>query len=137
MTSRAKAVPGPFTGSSGADEGAGGLAPFLEANRLVLDHWTKVSDAMVRGIFVVSQEITQFSQTRLKEDVKNCEALSRCHSPSEALDCQHRFAETATAQYLEEANKLTGLMTSIASAGYAFLQHPEPERVRTTQTNPA
>jgi hypothetical protein len=23
------------------------LAPFLEANRLALDHWTKVSDAMV------------------------------------------------------------------------------------------
>jgi len=137
MTSRAKAVPGPFAGWPGADEGAGGWAPFLEANRLAIDHWTKVSDAMVKGMFVVSQEITQFSQTRLKEDVKNCEALSRCHSPSEALDCQHRFAETATAQYLEEAHKLTGLMTSIASAGYAFLPHPEPERVRTTQPKPA
>ncbi|MEA2782351.1 MAG: hypothetical protein QOK29_3895 [Rhodospirillaceae bacterium] len=136
MTSRAKAAVRPFAGSPGADEEAGGLAPFLEANRLALGHWTKVSDAMVKGIFVVSQEMTQFAQTRLNEDVKNYEALSRCHSPSEALDCQHRFAETATAQYLEEANKLTGLMTSIANAGYAFLQHPEPEKGRTTQPKP-
>jgi hypothetical protein len=56
-------------------------------------------------MFAISQEMTQFAQARLKEDAKNREMLSRCHSPSEALSCQQRFAEAATAEYLEEANK--------------------------------
>ena len=54
---------------------------------------------MVKGMFVISQEMTKFAQTRLKEDAKNCEALSHCHNPSEALNCQQRFAEAATAVY--------------------------------------
>lgn len=61
-----------------------------------------------------------------------CEALSHCHSPSEALSCQHRFAEASTAEYLEEANKLTVLMTKIANDGFAFLQYPAAEKVGAT-----
>jgi hypothetical protein len=119
-----KEQPGPFAGWPGADGWAGGWAPVLEANRVALDRWTKVSDTMVKGMFAVSQEMTQFAQARLKEEARNCETLSHCHSPSEVLSCQQRFAEAATAEYLEEANKLTALMTKIANDGFAFLQHP-------------
>ena len=121
MTTKVKAAPSPFVGWPGADSWAGGWAPVLEANRLALGRWTKVSDTMVKGMFAISEEMTRFAQTRLKVDAKNCEALSHCHSPSEALNCQQRFAETATAEYLEEANKLTALMTKIANAGFASL----------------
>jgi hypothetical protein len=121
MAIKTKATPEPFIGWPGADSWAGGWAPVLEANRLALDRWTKVSDAMVKGMFVISQEMTKFAQTRLKEDAKNCEALSHCHNPSEALNCQQRFAVAATAVYLEEANKLTALMTKIANDGFASL----------------
>jgi hypothetical protein len=124
MTIKAKDSRGPFVGWPGADGWAGGWAPVLEANRVALDRWTKVSDTMVKGMFAISQEMTQFAQTRLKGEVKNCEALSHCHSPSEVLNCQQRFAEAATAEYLEEADKLTVLMTKIANDGFASLQHP-------------
>ena len=121
MTIKVKAAPGPFAGWPGIDGWSGGWAPVLEANRVALERWTKVSDTMVKGMLVISQEMTQFAQTRLKEDAKNCETLSHCHSPSEALNCHQRFAETATAEYLEEANKLTALMTKIADDGFASL----------------
>jgi hypothetical protein len=121
MTIKAKTAPEPFAGWTGIDGWAGGWAPVLEANRVALERWTKVSDIMVKGMSVISQEMTQFVQTRLKEDAKNCETLSHCHSPSEALDCHRRIAEAATAEYLEEANKLTVLMTKIANDGFASL----------------
>jgi Phasin protein. len=124
MTIKAKEARRPFVGWPDANGWAGGWAPVLEANRVALDRWTKVSDTMVKGMFAISQEMTQFAQTRLKEEAKNCEALSHCHNPSEALSCQHRFAEAATAEYLEEADKMTVLMTKIANDGFASLLPP-------------
>ena len=124
MASKEKVAAGPFDGWPGADGWTGGWSAVLEANRVALDRWTKVSDTMVKGMFVISQEMTQFAHSRLREDAKNCETLSHCHSPSEALSCHQRFAEAATAEYLEEANKLTALMTKIANDGFASLQRP-------------
>jgi hypothetical protein len=83
-------------------------------------------------MFAISQEMTQFAQTRLKEEAKNCEALIHCHSPNDALTCQHRFAEAAAAEYLQEANRLTVLMTRIANDGFVSLQHPRAEAVGAT-----
>jgi hypothetical protein len=131
VASKEKEALGPFAGWPGADEWAGNWAAVLEANRVALDRWTKVGDSMLKGMFAVSQEMTQFSHSRLKEDARNCETLSQCHNPSEALSCQRRFAEAAAAEYLEEANKLTALMAKIASDGFASLQHPGAEKVST------
>src|SRR5919204_1254726 len=111
MTDKAKEAGGPCIGWPGTDSWTGSWAPVLRANRVALDRWTKVSDTMVKGMFAISQEMTQFAQARFKEAAKNCETLSHCHSPSEALGCQQRHAEAATAEYLEEANKLTVLIT--------------------------
>jgi hypothetical protein len=137
MTSKAKEGGGPFVGWPGADDWAGDWASVLDENRRALEHWTKVSDTMVRGMLAISQEMTQFAHTRLKEDARNCEALIHCHSPSEVLGCQHRFAEAAAAEYLQEANKLTVLMTKIANDGFASLQHPRPEMVDARSSKPA
>jgi hypothetical protein len=128
MVAKEKAAAGPFAGWPGADGFAGGWAAVLEANRVALDRWTKVSDTMVKGMFAISEEMTQFAHTRLREDAKNCETLSYCHSPSEALNCHQRFAEATTAEYLEETNRLTALMTKIANDGFASLQHPGTEK---------
>jgi hypothetical protein len=129
MTTKTKDTTAPFAGWPGADQWSGGWAPVLEANRLALDRWSKVSGTMTKGMLVISQEMTAFAQARLKEEAKNCETLSHCRSPSEALSCQHRFAEAATAEYLEEANKLTVLMTKIANDGFASLQSTGVEQV--------
>ena len=63
MAIKEKAAPGPFDGWPGADGWTGAWAAVLEANRVALDRWTKVSDTMVKGMFVISQEMTQFAHT--------------------------------------------------------------------------
>jgi len=85
MTIKARAALGPFVGWPGAEGRKGGWAPVLEANRLALHRWTRVSDTMVKGMFEISQEMNQFAQTRLKEDAKNCQTLSHCHSPGRGV----------------------------------------------------
>ncbi len=126
MTIEPKESPGPFMGWPGARGWVEGWAPVLEANRVGLDRWTKVSGTMVEAMFAISREMSEFAQARLRDEAKNCEALGRCRSPAEALDCQRRHAESATTEYLEEANKLTALMTRIANHGFTTLQHPRP-----------
>jgi hypothetical protein len=56
-------------------------------------------------------------QSRFREDVETNVALARCRTPSDALDCQRRFTERATAQYIEAANKLADVMTKTAREG--------------------
>jgi hypothetical protein len=68
MPIKAKTGREPFVGWPGADGWVGGWVPVLEANRVALDHWTKVSDTMVKGMFAISQEMTQFAHTRLREE---------------------------------------------------------------------
>jgi hypothetical protein len=58
-------------------------------------------------------------------------ALSYRDSPSGALSCRQRLAEATTAEYREEANKLTVPVTKIANDGFASLQHPGLEKVST------
>jgi Phasin protein len=132
MAIKEKTAPGPFDSWPGADGWTRAWAAVLEANRVALDRWTKVSDTMVKGMFVISQEMTQFAYTRLKEDAENCKTLSHCHSSSEALSCHQRVAEATTAEYLEEANKLTVLMTKIANDGFASMQRAGAQKVSTT-----
>jgi hypothetical protein len=132
MTIKSKKDPGPFAGWPGADGRAGDWAAILAANRHALDRWATVSNTMVKGMFAISQEMALFAETRLKEEAKNCEALIHCHSPSEALSCQHRFAAAAAAEYLQEANRLTVLLTRIANDGFASLQHSGAEKVGAT-----
>lgn len=113
-TSEAKAVPGM------PDPAAwfGGYAQFLENGRVAFDQWAKASEAMTKGFFDLSCEMARFSLERFKEDLAVCETLRGCRSQSEALDCQRRFAERATTQYLEYAGKLSGLFAEAARVGF-------------------
>jgi len=114
-----------------APQGKGSLEPenwserwgsMLQANRATLDYWATVSGSMMRGLFEMSQQMVQFAQVRLGEDVKVYETLCHCKDPGEALDCQKRFAEKATAQYLEQVNALNGLMTQISTESLSSMQ---------------
>jgi hypothetical protein len=106
-----------------------GWLPFLtEANRLALDQWMKSSEALLQGALTISQEMAEFAQARLREDVEVCGKLAKCHDPNEAAECQREFVNKATAQYLEHANKLAALMTQLAGTGIASVQRAVTER---------
>ncbi len=95
----------------------------VEFNERAFEGVMKANEAMIKGMATVSRETFSFVQTRLREDLETYQVLiHRCSSPGEVYDCQRRFAEKATSQYLEMANKLTSLATGIASSAWRPLR---------------
>jgi hypothetical protein len=90
-------------------------ATLLDSNRHAFARW-------LEGMFALSQEITQFTQTRLQEDMASWAALATCSSPEQAFDCQRRFAERLSEQYSHEISKLSRMMMSISSDGLSSLK---------------
>jgi len=82
----------------------------LEANQLAFARW-------LNGVNALSQEIAQFTQSRLQEDMAAWSTLASCSSPEAAFECQRRLAEKATAGYVAEVTKLSQMMMSLASEG--------------------
>jgi phasin family protein len=71
----------------------------------------------LNGMNAMSQEIAQFTQSRLQEDMAAWSTLASCRTPEAAFECQRRFAEKATAGYVAEVTKLSQMMMSLASEG--------------------
>ena len=82
----------------------------LEANQRAFARW-------LNGMNALSQEIAQFTQSRLQEDMAAWSTLAGCNNPEDALECQRRLAEKATAGYLAEVTKLSTMMVSLANEG--------------------
>lgn len=91
---------------------AGTSASLLEGNQHAFARW-------LQGMFALSQEITQFTQGRLQEDMAAWSALATCRNPEEAMDCQRRFAAKTTEQYADEISKLSQMMVSLATESLA------------------
>jgi hypothetical protein len=92
-------------------------ATLFEGNQHAFTRW-------LAGMFALSQEIAQFTQSRLQEDMAVWSTLATCSSPEQAVDCQRRFAAKMADQYSDEIAKLSRMMMSIAAEGLTSLpQH--------------
>jgi hypothetical protein len=87
----------------------------VESNQRAFAHW-------FQGMNALSQEIAQFTQSRLQEDMAAWSTLASCYSPEAAFECQRHFAEKATAGYVAEVTKLSQMMMSLATEGLASRQ---------------
>ena len=116
MTSKGKSAFWPGLAWPGVEAWGGGV-PFVQANERVLENWMKMNEAVAGGVFKFSEEMLRFAQARFHEDVEANAALARCRTPKDFFDCQHHFAEKATADYLAAANKMVGMMTEFAREG--------------------
>ena len=75
-----------------------------------------------RAIAALTEEMGQFVQSRFQEDMGIWGKLTSCKDVSQAFECQRQFIEKATADYIDEANKLSQLTMTIASDGFSTLQ---------------
>lgn len=95
------------------------MMPELDYQSLALASGTtmqalmRASDAMLRGVMALSQEMTDFTNARLRQTVERSETLLRCSDPAEAFGVQCDFAHKTTQQYLDEANRLMALATAV------------------------
>ncbi len=103
-----------------AAEGVPNFVALVEFNERAFEGVMKAEEAMVKGMATVSEAMFSFVQTRMREDLESYQTLIHCcGSPGEVYDCQRRFAEKATSQYLEMANKLTSLASGIAGSAWS------------------
>lgn len=95
------------------------LSLWTDGGIQVLGSWTQNSAATVKDSFELAHEMLTFSQARLQANIDAWRALATCRNPVDFLECQKEFAEKATAQYLDETNKLTtrviGMMSTAAA----------------------
>ena len=93
------------------------IGALIQFNERAMEGAMTAGEAMIKGMADLSEAMFSFAQTRLQEDLKTCQALMhRCGSPGEIYDCQRQFAEQASSQYLDMANKLMSLAGRIAGS---------------------
>jgi Phasin protein len=100
--------------SQAADWGAG----LFEANQEACGRW-------LQGLVALSQEVAQFMQSRLQEDMAAWMALASLRHPEEAMKCQQRFVERTVAHYADEIAKLSQMMFTLGSEGLSSLPRKE------------
>jgi hypothetical protein len=101
-----------------------GFGPWMLNYNQVVENWTQSSIRMTE----LSQELIAFWQTRFQADMDGWKALASCHNPGELIECQRQFAEKATAQYCDEASKLTSRLVAVLNSAAAPIQQEQPSK---------
>lgn len=87
----------------------------VDSNRQAFECWS-------RAVTALTQEIGQFVQARLQEDLNIWTKLTACKNVNDAFECQRQFLQKATTDYVDEANKLSRLTMTMASDGLAAMR---------------
>jgi len=99
-----------------------GAAPSMgfisDVNERAMAYWT-------RSLSALTQEMTQFIEARLQEDVGAWFGLANCRNLNDLVECQRRFAEKAAADYLDEYRKLSQIMLNLTSESFTAPQGAE------------
>lgn len=105
-----------------------GAMPKVDYERLLalgsanVEAVVKASEAMIKGIAKLNEELMSFTSARFKEQVEGGRAIAQCSNWSEAFEKQMNLARTATEQYLAEAGKLANITTEVTMASWAPFQ---------------
>jgi hypothetical protein len=100
----------------------------LESNGANLDAAMKATDAMMKGMAAFGQEMVDFTNERLRQNIETSQSLMGCNDMSQAFGLQCGFAQAATQQYLQEASKLMTLAAEVTRESWA------PIEARTRET---
>lgn len=83
------------------------------------ESWAQSNGTMIKGCSELAQEMLAFSHGRLQTDIDAWTTLTACQNARDFFKCQKEFTEKATAQYLEEANKLTTRVIGVMNGATA------------------
>lgn len=81
------------------------------ANSESLTAMLRANEALFNGFSTIGQEMMDFANTRLRQDFEVVQSMMSAKDVEEVYRCQSKFAEAASQQYLDEANKLINLVT--------------------------
>ncbi len=101
------------------DEDSGNLKAFIESN-----------EAIMNGMATLSAELMAFGTKRLRANIERTETLTGCRDAEQAFRVQCEFFESATQEYLDQANNVMKLMAAMTRAFWAPLEEQTKEALR-------
>ncbi len=101
------------------DEDSGSLKAFIEAN-----------EAIMSGMATLSAGMMAFGTKRLRANIERTETLTGCRDAGQAFRVQCEFFESATQQYLDQANQVMNIMAAMTRAFWAPLEEQTKEALR-------
>jgi Phasin protein len=104
-----------------------GFGPWLNSNR-AFESWTQSCASMMGSAAELYEELMTFWQGRFQADMDAWKAFASCRNPADFFECQRQFAEKTTAQYRDEANKLTSRIIGIVSSAASPFQQEQPSK---------
>ncbi len=115
-----------------ADKNASRLvsSPDPRMNGQALTALMDASEAMMRGVAAINEEMVSFATTRFQENLEMSQSLMHCDDLEKALDLQRNFAQKTAEQYLAEATKLLTLTTQLTQASWEPMQHQAEDALK-------
>jgi hypothetical protein len=85
------------------------LGAVVDFNHEALETMTEMNQAVIKRLMQYNEEIAEFANKRLKEDMAVPQKLMACGSTHDIFNCYMAFCQDAAQQYLDEAQRLAAL----------------------------
>ncbi len=105
---------------------------FIDENRDSLKAFVEANEAIMNSMAALGAETVAFGNRRLSENIERSETLMRCQNAEQAFRVQYDFFQSATQQYLEQANNMMEIMARMNGQFWAPLQEGTTEALRTS-----
>ncbi len=118
--------------SSGDEQSAerSGIEAFLDEDTGSLKAFIKANEAIMNGMATLSTEMMAFGTKRLRANIERSETLTGCGDVEQAFRVQSEFFESATQQYLGQANNVMNIMAAMTRAFWTPLEEQTKEALR-------
>lgn len=90
----------------------------------IYENWVRLTTGVTQAAVDISREAAEFSRRRLEADVACWRSMMSCRNPGDFFDCQRRFCDQASTEYLAEGERLAAQMIDLARAAVPFLTAP-------------
>ncbi len=97
---------------------------WMSGYQQALENWMQSGGGALKRAALLSEELMNFSRSRLQADIEAWEAIGSCRSPADFLERQRQYVQKASSDYLEEATKLTTGMVAFLSDVATPLRQP-------------
>ena len=85
------------------------LSAFIDFNHEAFETMSEMNQAVFKRLVQYNEEIAEFANRRLKEDMTVQQKLLACGSTHDIFNCCMAFYQKAAQQYLNEAQRLAAL----------------------------
>ena len=122
-----------------AEEGAKARAPagspdpedlpedLIEENRQSMEAFVQANAAVLDGMASLSAEMLTFGTRRFSANIERSQSLAGCEDAEQDFQVQTEFFESAVRQYLDQANNVVMIMSSISRSFWGPLESQTDE----------